>query len=117
MLNLGHFVYSTSFNCLVTGCLLIMAALLVAFLNRNFFSFCFRSSSTAHTFKFCAWRDVTIMAHGGGGKRGGRGREKGGEEEGRREKGGGKRGKEEEGVRKERVEEGGREGHVNGINV
>ena len=38
-----------------------MAALLVAFLNRNFFSFCFRSSSIEHTFKFCAWMDVTIM--------------------------------------------------------
>ena len=35
--------------------LLMMAALVVAFLNLNFFSFLFRSSSTAHTFKFCAW--------------------------------------------------------------
>ena len=110
LLNLGHFVYSTSFNCLVTGCLLIMAALLVAFLNRNFFSFCFRSSSTAHTFKFCAWRDVTIMAHGGGVKRGGRGREEGERKEGRREKGGEEEGRREKGGEEEgRREKGGEE--------
>lgn len=72
-----------------------MAALLVAFLNRNFFSFCFRSSSIEHTFKFCAWMDVTIM-----GKR---------ERERKREEEKGERGMREKG-RKEGEGERGKEG-------
>ena len=72
-----------------------MAALLVAFLNRNFFSFCFRSSSIEHTFKFCAWMDVTIVAKWG---------EERERERGRREEEGGKR-NEREGGRKKGMRE------------